>query len=358
LERAARKKILIICAPDGFSNSVRPSNIKAYLEDKGHEVELLGILGGHDSKRWKEFARKVTPRVVWQYGSYVLLRARARRLQQIIRKKRPDILICETHVGAYVLTKKLPCITVYDAPTPLADELYFGEQLSRNLYALYRRMELEVFNSVDFLSFYWESYSDYIKKRYAGRYTGENMLVLNWGCAQRPRHATFKRPARIVYLGHLGGYWINLPLLAALSEQYPIDVYGEPPPDEKWGLNYRGYAHPDVLTEYQFGLITITNDELRREGFSAKHLEYVSYGLPVLCPEWRDDRRLADVTIPFNEANFLAQIDRFSEPEAWHAKHTKCVETAEALSWERQLRPLDAVVDASNGMPGRNAPGA
>ena len=131
-----------------------------------------------------------------------------------------------------------------------------------------------------------------------------------------------------------------------MSRQYPIDVYGGPPPDEKLGLNYLGYAAPDVLEEYQFGLITITDDDLRREGFSAKHLEYVSYGLPVLCPEWRQDHRLAQVTIPFNETNFLAQVRRYSDPDAWQEIHEHSVRTASDLSWERQLRPLDDIIEA------------
>jgi hypothetical protein len=42
-----------------------------------------------------------------------------------------------------------------------------------------------------------------------------------------------------------------------------------------------------VLLSYQAGLITCTRDELRRDGFSAKHLQYLAHGLPVLAPEWR-----------------------------------------------------------------------
>jgi hypothetical protein len=111
-----------------------------------------------------------------------------------------------------------------------------------------------------------------------------------------------------------------------------------------------------VLLDYQFGLITITDDDLRRVGFSAKHLEYVSYGLPVLCPEWRQDHRLAGVTIPFNETSFLAQLRRCSDRDVWQEIHEQCVATAADLSWERQLRPLDEIVDASAAHWGSSRP--
>jgi Glycosyltransferase Family 4 len=346
----ARKRILIICALDGFANSVRPSQIKKYLERQGHEVETIDILETERSRRARDLVRPRTPRMIQQYGSHVLLRRRAHRLERLIRQKRPDVVICETYEAACALTRDLPCMTVYDAPTPRTDELYFSGEVSRPMNALHRRTELEIFERVDFLVFHWESYYEYVKKRYTSEegYAGENMLVLNWGCTPRSKQATFRNPPRVAYFGSLRKYWVNLPLLAELSRQYPIDVYGEPPPSNELDIHYRGYADPEVLAQYQFGLITITDDDLRREGFSAKHLEYVSYGLPVLCPEWRRDPRLEDVTIPFNERNFVAQLHRYSIPDAWGAMHENCVRKAVELSWDRQLRPLDQIVDSSS----------
>jgi hypothetical protein len=344
---AARKKILIICALDGFANSVRPSKIEEHLRARGHEVEVVDIL---EAERSRSALRKITPAFVQQLGSQLLMRRRARRLERLIRQKRPDVVICETYTAAYALTKKLPSVTIYDAPLLFADESLFGGRVSRPVNALQRRTELEIFKRVDHLTFHWESYNEYVDENYKGErgFTGDNMFVLNWGCTPRPRHAKFASPPRIAYLGSLHGYWVNLPLLVALARQYPIDVYGGPPPDEKLGLNYCGYAPLDVLLDYQFGLLTITDDPLRRAGFSAKHLEYVAYGLPVLCPEWRQDRRLANVTIPFTEANFLDQVDRYSNPDSWQEIHEQCIKTASELAWERTLRPLDALIETGD----------
>src|SRR5436190_16953066 len=35
-----RKKIIIICFLDGFANSIRPVEVKKFLETRGHEVTL------------------------------------------------------------------------------------------------------------------------------------------------------------------------------------------------------------------------------------------------------------------------------------------------------------------------------
>src|SRR6185437_15284485 len=127
------------------------------------------------------------------------------------------------------------------------------------------------------------SYARYAVRHYG--ISGANILTLDFGCTPAARRAEFKDPPRVIYLGSLSSRFIDLPLLSRLGRIYPhIDVYGGPAPDPKLGLNYLGYAHPSILQKYQLVLITCTRDELRREGFSAKHLHYLAYGLPVLAP--------------------------------------------------------------------------
>ena len=118
---------------------------------------------------------------------------------------------------------------------------------------------------MDFLSFSWESYARYAEKHYG--ISGHNLRQLNWGCVPAAERAQFSEPPRVAYIGSLTSRYINLPLLSRLSKLYPhIDVYGGPPPDPSLGLNYLGWAPPTVLQQYQFGLITCTKDEIRRDG--------------------------------------------------------------------------------------------
>jgi hypothetical protein len=145
--------------------------------------------------------------------------------------------------------------------------------------------------------------------------------------------------------------------LSRLAAQYvDIDVYGGPPPDPALGLNYRGYAGPEVLIDYQAGLITCTKDELRREGFSAKHLQYLAHGLPVLVPEWRRHLDLLRGSIPYSESNFQSVVASLSDAGTWHRLSDEAYAEAENRSWDRSLMPLeDLITSLVSGAPESDA---
>ena len=94
------------------------------------------------------------------------------------------------------------------------------------------------------------------------------------------------------------------------------------------------------LSQYQFGLITITDDLLRNHGFSAKYLSYLEYGLPVLCPEWRRDKLLEPATIYYNEKNFNQQIKKYFQEKLWTKKHLAALKLSRQLNWQKNLQPL------------------
>jgi hypothetical protein len=58
--------------------------------------------------------------------------------------------------------------------------------------------------------------------------------------------------------------------------------------------------------------VTCTKDELRRDGFSAKHLQYLAYGLPVLVPVWRRHLDLMRGSVAYDEGTFCSMIDALS----------------------------------------------
>src|SRR6185312_10759458 len=166
-----------------------------------------------------------------------------------------DLIICESPHDAGLLTVTTSARTLYDCPTPWADEIYFEGRVTGGQHRRLRSLERRVFESVDQLAFYWQSYARYAVRHYG--ISGANILTLDFGCTPAARRAEFKDPPRVIYLGSLSSRFIDLPLLSRLGRIYPhIDVYGGPAPDPKLGLNYLGYAHPSILQKYQLGLIT------------------------------------------------------------------------------------------------------
>ncbi|MGA3218653.1 MAG: hypothetical protein ABSE77_06195 [Acidimicrobiales bacterium] len=166
-------------------------------------------------------------------------------------------------------------------------------------------------------------------------------LDCSYGVTKKNVRARFAREPKVVFLGSLEGAWVNVELLERLSERYVIDVWGGPAPRRHRGLRYRGYAPTlDILAEYQIGLVTISDDPLRRLSFSSKQLEYFSYGLPVLVPAWRSDELLASGSLPYTEETFVDQVAILSDGAVWQAKSSRALELAGEFSWDAALRPL------------------
>jgi hypothetical protein len=351
------KRVLIVCQLDEYANGVRPIEIERFLRERGCDVRTVntyfltrtpGALG------WVLLAVGAAWAYVlrhWAFGqrylSYYVLVAdyqlRRRLLGESLDLDAFDLVICETPFDAGVLTVPTSAKTLYDCPTPWADEMYFERRLTKRQHRKLRRLETELYTGVDYLAFHWESYASYVIEHYG--IDGRNVVTLNWGCTPSAERAEFRTPPRVVYLGGLWQRAIDLPLLSRLTKLYPhIDVYGGPPPDPALGLNYLGHAPPSVLRHYQLGLITSTQDELRVYGFSAKHPQYLAYGLPVLVPASRRNLDLLRGSVPYDEGTFLAVIDALSDEDGWRRMSDEAYSQAHQLAWDETLRPLESLL--------------
>jgi hypothetical protein len=365
------RRVVVLGQLDGYANGVRPVQVARFLQARGHDVRLVDTyrLSRASTEAGSRGARLPAARpaaaalyaveaagaVLRRLGgrrrlSYPLLLAELRLRRRILRATLDlagvDLLVAETPHDAAVLVGA-SVHTLYDCPTPWADELWYEGLLTRRQHGRLRRRETDLFEAVDHLAFHWESYGRYVREHY--RISGANLVTLNWGCtpAERARPA---EPARVVYLGSLSSRFIDLPLLARLSRAYPhLDVYGGPPPDPTLGLRYRGHADPAILRDYQFGLVTCTDDALRRDGFSAKHLHYLAAGLPVLVPSWRRSARDLAGSLPYDEGSFLAVLARHSAAAAWQRASDAAYAQAGELTWDRTLAPLEALLAAGTG---------
>jgi hypothetical protein len=352
-----RKRVLIVCQLDKYANGVRPLQIQRFLQRRGHEVRLVDTYFLSKTRSAAAFALLAVGVAWsfiisrWRFGrhhlSYYVLLAnlglRRRVLSSLVRLDDFDLIMCETSLDAGVLTVPTSARTMLDSPTPWADELYFEGQLTKRQHAKLRRLETDLFESVDFLAFHWETYARYAVDHY--RITGHNLITLNWGCTLAERRAEFSYPPRIVYLGALWQRAVDLPLLSRLTKAYPhIDVYGGPPPDPTLELNYLGWAPPTVLEQYQLGLITSTEDELRLYGFSAKHPQYLAYGLPVLAPAGRRYLDLLRGSVPYHEQTFVDVVEALGDEGEWRRMSDEAYAQAQRLTWDETLRPLDRLL--------------
>ena len=103
----------------------------------------------------------------------------------------------------------------------------------------------------------------------------------------------------------------------------------------------------DVLSTYQFGLVAVGDDRLKKHGFSAKILDYVSYGLPTLVPNWHKIHPKIDGCIYFDETNFISRIEDYLDKNKWKGKSGEAYEYAQQHSWDKTLKPLLCILDKS-----------
>jgi hypothetical protein len=365
------RRIAVVCQPDRFANGIKPLEIQRFLRERGHDVTLVDTnrlsrstrwphaLGGRlPSARPRAFAlylNDIAAAVIRRTGigrgrlTYHTMRGdfRLRRalLRSVLRPDEFDLVICEEPYDAGILMVPTSARTLYDCPCPWADELYYEGAITRRQRTKLRRLEAEVFERVDHLAFHWESYARYAVEEYG--ISGDNLLRLDFGCSPAPRRAKFADPPRIVYMGNVSARFNNPQLLVRLARLYPhIDVYGGPPPDPSLGLNYRGYSPtPDVLADYQLGLVTCSTDPLRRQGFSSKHTLYLSYGLPVLVPEWRRHLDLLQGSVTYDERSFRSVIDGLADGVRWRGLSDEAYAQAQRLEWNRTLQPLEDLLE-------------
>jgi hypothetical protein len=380
-------RIAVIADMDGFANSAKPLLIKDVLSRRGHFVtiidtrylsraaqdwplralpspkprRLLLYLIGLASRVLRYLPRRL--RALFNSSLYALqLKLRGQVLVSLISNSATsshprttqcrnfDIVVCESQLDSAIMLHDTPGLTkIYDCATPLADELLFGGMLTHRGYTRLRELEVEIFKRSDYLSFHWHSYADYVRKYYD--YDVPNIFTFDWVANITASPPRFSYPPRIVYMGALGGYWIDLELLSQLTTRYPhIDVYGRPKPPRRLGLNYRGYAPASLLRDYQFGLITLSKDRLRREGFSAKHIDYLAAGLPVLVPEWRTSTADLGGTISYTEDNFVERVADYSSSDAWQIIADEAIKQAADYTVEKATSEfIDIVENVGDG---------
>jgi hypothetical protein len=362
------REILLITRNDPYANSVKPKAIAKRLVAEGFQVEMiesvsLGRAGESGFWRW---IPKLTLSSLLLYayeGLYAVARslvaichcgltrhfngitlamtieARGRYLADHVRGRGAAALICESQLDQAVVLERVAAKQILDLPSPMADEFLYGGEISRSSHLRLRNIEERCLASADGVSFHWHSYDDYVRSNYRA---SPHWISCGYGVTVKSKQATHAQEPRVVFLGSLNGPWVNVPLLESLSARYPLlDVWGGPPPKGFEHIRYRGYAPSlDVLADYQIGLVTITDDPLRRMSFSSKQLEYFSYGLPVLVPDWRTDTILAPGTIPYNETDFLEKIDALANRSYWETMSQRALTVAESLDWNTALDPL------------------
>jgi len=344
--------ITIVNNIDKSANGERCSKITNFLKTNGYQVELVNSQKIFEKEIKNKFNclyqpiiyplyrllrhlyyqshKKITPS---SYIFYLELIVRGKIIKRYLQKKQTKLAIIQYPEDITVGLESNNFKIIFDLPT-----IYSEETKNHQIF----KLENKIFKKNIPICFHWYSILNYAKKI---NLKPKNNFILNWGCNSQIKISQYSSYPKIVHIGNLNSPWVNQKLLKRIQTKTPIDIYSYEKPNILYNIKMLGFLkNLSKLSQYQFGLITISKDQFRKNSFSAKHLTYFSYGLPVFCPEWRKDPLLAPATIYYNEDNFEKQFKKYSQKNLWVKKHQAAIKIAKKLDWKKTLIPLLNVI--------------
>jgi len=333
--------IAIIGTSEHTGGYVRMMAFKNFLELKNNNVDIYKIPDDFFSKLWYYYQSAYSKLKDYEIR---LMNKIADALESKLKKKNYDVVICFETKYSLILTRKMNGLKIFCCEAPVADELYFSSKININRIKNVKQIEINIMKNSDYVIFPWETTENYVRKYV---WNGDNLITIKYGCYPKNKTVKYFFPTSIVYLGSIKYYWSNKELLSYLTKisPYKIDVYGINKPESKYNINYKGYAQSlDILYNYQYGLNTISKDILRKKHFSSKLLCYLSYGLPVLYPEWQLFPNELKGCISYNENNFLDKIEKYSDIDEWYKISNDAIEQGRLLDWNITLKPLEKII--------------
>jgi hypothetical protein len=283
----------------------------------------------------------------------------ADELEPVVRRGGYDVVIGRAQDLSYVLTRPLGSVgKVVDLANIWFLEGYYQWTPDyREVEATFLR-EASLLSTADLVVLPSRHLVEVVREAFPQLDTlKDKLLIASLGCGTPNVRARWAPSPRVVYAGSY--YYLQDPyLLSRLAGEAPdrIDCYGSVDPNQAFlptRLTYRGFApSEDFLAGYQFGLICIARDRLRAKSPATKLPYYLSYGLPVLFPEWMEEGYdFGDCAVPFAEGRFLQSILDAAEPGRWSGLSEAAVTRARALTWEATLRPLVTALEERFGGP-------
>jgi hypothetical protein len=337
---------------DPMATGQRGRAMASFLRRRGHTVEVLAP----DPERLRDFSRfrfslwsrvkrrvsgrKILPHL-WEYV--------ADDLEPRIRAGAYDVVIARAYPVSYVLTRPLHCRKIVDVASVAYLELFYSGGADAIEVEETYRMEQAVYGAADVILLPHPSQLAFFRKYV---HNHGNVISVRLGCDSATASASYSSSPKIVYAGSY--YYFQDPLLMARlvpQSPYPIDFYGKIDPNRPFlpsRLNYCGYEPAlSFLARYQFGLVTVSQDWLRRYSPVTKFPTYFAHGLPVLFPRWMQEGHEYPAAIPYDEDDFAEQALRVGRDELlWQDLSRKALETAAGLRWDDVLKPLLQVLQA------------
>lgn len=329
----------------------RSHALVTFLRQRGHAVDVVAP----SPARLRDFYR-------FRFSAWTRLKRRAfqRRflphfwdyvadeITPCIRAGSYDVVIGRAQPVAYTLTRcDSNALKIFDVANIGFLERYHGWAPDLSEVEADYSKEIEICKAADHIFVHHPIMVGFFRHHV---FDDPKVTSIRMGCYPAHRFAQYSSSPRLVYAGSY--HYIQDPyLLSLLTRQspYPIDCYGQKDPNFSFlpaSLNYCGFRDDtEFLADYQCGVITISQDRLRRHSPSTKFAYYFAHGLPVLFPEWMEEGHTYEAAVPYSETTFADQARRVCDHERnWSRLSAVARAAAKELTWDRILQPVDDLI--------------
>jgi hypothetical protein len=341
-----RIALLELHPQDPTATGERGRAILAFLRAHGCAVDVLSPSpeGLRDFERfrfslWSRLKRRALSRPhlphLWDHI--------ADELEPALRRGSYDVILARGPAVGHVFTRGFRQRRILDLANVTYLELYHAAGSDPRDIELVYTKEMQVYEAADAILAPHDILARFIQEHV---YRHPKVATVRLGCPPPSGRARFSAEPRIVYAGSYE--YIQDPFLLSLlsaRSPFPIHCYGSRDPNRAFlprRMDFKGYA-PDMgfLADYQFGLITVSADRLRRASPATKFPYYLSAGLPVLFPAWMEEGHTYQGAVPYTEDSFVGTVTAIARDEpAWTRLSGAALQESRDLGWETVLVPL------------------
>jgi hypothetical protein len=347
-----RIALLEMNADARMATGERSRALQSFLRAKGHDIHVIAP----SSARLDDFYR-------FRFSPLSRLKRRALRLKSLpqfwdyvaeeiatqVDGGYYDVINGRMQPVAYALTRcGGKALKIFDAANVSFLETYHGSSVDLVDIDIEYQKEMEIYSAADYVFFHHAILADFFRRNILD---SPKIKAVRMGCYPNESIAQYSVSSRLVYAGSCNYFQDPYLLsLVAKASPYPIDCYGHKDPNHPFlpmPLRYCGYRNDlTFLAEYQCGVITVSQDRLRRHSPSTKFADYFAAGLPVLFPDWMEEGHTYAAAVPFTESTFASQARRVcADRSEWQRLADEARSTAEDLRWDRVLQPLEDVLN-------------
>lgn len=360
-----------------LGDAIRISKIYSYLKSKNYEVTICNLREYYTPKSKLVKYPKIVAGIIsdtlilknplnTKYNVYIKLGKKV--LGKQIQKVKPEVVLAETVVPGYIAIKTC---SEFNIPTIVDIHGIKSAEYKENPYIsisekhldYLNEIEKHVFKNSNNLIVVSNPMKEYIIKNY--KINKKKIIVISNGADIQKRKAKYTKPLKVIYAG-IFAFWENIDSYVDLAKLNKSEFFiaGSGPlekyikqriKNEKIPIIWKGYLNrKDTLklfSKMSVGVAPSLNILTRNVACPIKVFDYMSYGLPVITPNYGEWARIIAknncgiVTKESDAEEFNEGLKLLEDKKTWEEFSKNCILLIKKkYNWNVLISPLEKIL--------------